>query len=132
MNYNQAIELFSKLRINGGFSVKADSLEEPTRGFMVSLQGCEAVYNLAALDAKELLFYTISHAARLKRHNAFFGGWLDGGKVYLDISVNIKSRAAALELAAKNNQLAIYDLESEDSIYLEELQPVQKREEVYI
>lgn len=132
MNNNQAKDLLNKIKVNGGFSVKVNNLDEPVRGFAVSLQGYEEVYNANVLDDSTILDYIARHKDTLKRHNAYFGAWQDGSRIYLDVSIIVKSRAAALQLAAKNNQLAIYDITRDESIYLEELQPIREREAAYI
>ena len=40
--------------------------------------------------------------------------------MYVDLSINIKDRAEALEFAKRNKQLAIFDLTNNDSIYLKD------------
>jgi hypothetical protein len=42
----------------------------------------------------------------------------DKDNFYLDISINVKDRNEAIELAKKNNQLAIFDIATGESIYL--------------
>jgi hypothetical protein len=47
--------------------------------------------------------------------DTYLGGWVDGetGKVYIDVSVNVKSGLdQALKLGEDNDQLAIFDLDS--------------------
>jgi hypothetical protein len=48
------------------------------------------------------------------------GAWLDdtSNLVYLDVSINTKSKEKALELGHKHNQLAIFDLNNFETIRL--------------
>ena len=50
--------------------------------------------------------------------NAYLGAWIDEGITYIDISVLVENKEDALELGKVNNQLAIYDIENNESIYL--------------
>lgn len=92
---------------------------ELKKGFMVSLEGTETqvagndykAINQAIADKKEII---------KDRDNLYIGLWLDGGVMYIDISINIQDKAEALEFAKYNRQLAIYDLVNNDSIYLKD------------
>ena len=42
----------------------------------------------------------------------------DNGKVYFDISTNIIDKEQAIELAKKRHELAIFDIENCESIYV--------------
>ncbi|MCI7555073.1 MAG: hypothetical protein MST00_06550 [Tenericutes bacterium] len=87
------------------------------KGFMVSLEGTESqvqdtdykAINQAIADKKEII---------KDRDNLYIGLWLDNNIMYIDISINIQDKTEALEFAKYNRQLAIYDLASNDSIYL--------------
>ena len=54
--------------------------------------------------------------------NGYIGGWLDTetGVVYLDISYNFRSLGMALSEASNTNQLAIYDIANDTSLYLKD------------
>lgn len=92
---------------------------ELKRGYMVSLEGAES-------QVKGDDYQAIKKAIEEKQtiikdnDNLFIGLWLDGGVIYVDLSINIKDKAEALEVAKKNKQLAIYDLINNDSIYLKD------------
>ena len=88
---------------NGGFSLNSDGLNA-TSGFMVS---CKDLYKI---NLSDLI-------------GGYIGGWLDvnsddKNNFYLDISINVKDKDEAIELAKKNNQLAIFDIATGESIYL--------------
>lgn len=58
------------------------------------------------------------NAKRLKKLSAFVGFWIDDGKIYLDISVNVGDKKEALRIAKENKQLAIYDCSDMETIRL--------------
>lgn len=102
---------------NGGFSLNSDGIS-PTTGYMIS---CKDLYkiNLSELTPDKLND-AIKEATKI---NGYIGGWLDTetndkDNFYLDISINIQDKNKAIELAKQNNQLAIYDIATGESIYL--------------
>ena len=102
---------------NGGFSLNSDGLNA-TSGFMVS---CKDLYKINLSDlTPDKLDNAIKEATEI---GGYIGGWLDTeandkDNFYLDISVNIQDKNKAIELAKKNNQLAIFDIATGESIYL--------------
>ena len=53
--------------------------------------------------------------ATVKENN--FGGWIEGDRLYLDVSKVYKDEKTAIVEAVKNNQEAIYDLKNDKTIY---------------
>ena len=102
---------------NGGFSLNSDGLNA-TSGFMVS---CKDLYKINLSDlTPDKLDNAIKEATEI---GGYIGGWLDvnsddKNNFYLDISINVKDKDEAIELAKKNNQLAIFDIATGESIYL--------------
>jgi hypothetical protein len=102
---------------NGGFSLNKDG-KVPVTGYMIS---CKDLYKITLSDlTPDKLDNAILEASKI---NGFIGGWLDvnsddKNNFYLDISINIKDKDEAIELAKKNNQLAIFDIATGESIYL--------------
>lgn len=102
---------------NGGFSLNKDG-KVPVTGYMIS---CKDLYKIALSDlTSDKLDNAIKEATKI---GGYIGGWLDTeandkDNFYLDISINVKDRNEAIELAKKNNQLAIFDIATGESIYL--------------
>ena len=111
-------ELLNKIFTDGGFSVQVASGVMPSSGYMVSLQGCEEVYYTEEVTNDTIPGYITRHVKQLLIPGSYLGGWLDGCKVYLDVSINVDDLRAALDLARENSQLAIYDIGRDESIYL--------------
>ena len=78
-------------------------------GYMVSVER----YGLTLTSVQELDLATFKAYQKIaKKINACIGLWIDtsdNNKFYLDISINILNKDAALEYAKQENQLAIYD-----------------------
>lgn len=85
-------------------------------GFMVSLFGYETKLNINNIEGikKEIE----NKKTEAKKRNAYIGLWVDNGLMYLDISKHIIDYNKALETARENEQLAVYDLKNDKSIYL--------------
>lgn len=90
-----------------------------TRGYMVSLEGAESQVKgddyqaiIKAIEEKQTIIKD--------KDNLYIGLWLDNDTMFVDVSINIIDKVDALEFGKKNKQLAIYDIENNDSIYLKE------------
>lgn len=87
------------------------------KGFMVSLQGQEIKVNKNDIQG-------IKKEIEKKREfignkkGLLIGLWLDSDIMFIDVSTHIVDYLEALEVARNNDQLAIYDLKNNDSIYL--------------
>ena len=118
LQYSDFTRLVNKVIDEGGFSINVNTGAIPGAGYMVSIPGAEEIRNIASFDYKDIKSYAARHFEQLAIPGAYLGAWLDGSEVYLDISINVESLAAALSLAREYRQLAIYDLSSGESIYL--------------
>lgn len=102
--------------LTGGYTWRA--LEKvPTTGYMVSVAGFEETHHYHKFCGSEVLDYEARNLLGIGR---FYGGWLDGDTVYLDVSEHYNSLTAALAAGKRNGQLAIYDLGSGQEIRLDQ------------
>lgn len=88
-------------------------------GFMVSLEGAEVQKNINDINGIKKAIEEKQEIIKNK-NNMYIGLWLDNNIMYIDISINIEDKTEALEFGKYNKQLAIYDLENNDSIYLKD------------
>lgn len=118
---NRKIGLLTRIKINtlknGGGSFNIYGNKKATNGYMCS------ILDVATIDISEFDFSVIDTIIEknkdlLKRKNIYLGTWIEGGKIYIDISKNYKSRYYCLKFAKKLNQKAIFDLNNFTSIYL--------------
>ncbi len=102
----------------GGHSVNLWTWERPVTGFMVSLKASEQVVPLETFRRlgqsiltgyihryREVIDANVGTARELH-----LGTWVDGGNVYIDLSVNVHDRPSAEALARQEHQKAYYDL----------------------
>lgn len=86
-------------------------------GYMVSIKGQEVKVNKNDIEE-------IKKEIEKKREfignkkGLYIGLWLDSDIMYVDVSIHIIDYLEALEVGRNNDQLAIYDLKNNDSIYL--------------
>lgn len=111
------LQIMQQTLLNGGSSTSLKN-KVANSGYMVALYGKEKVIN--KLSSKEIRKYINNNLKELNKDNIFIGTWVDTNtnKIYLDCSINVQSKEKALKLAKQNKQLAIFDLNSFDSIYL--------------
>jgi hypothetical protein len=110
-------KLKQMVKDNGGFSINPLG-ECPKTGYMVSIKDLYKI-SLDLIDQDDINFAS-DIASEV---NGYIGGWLDTtdtnvNNFYMDISINIQDKKQALKVARENGQLAIYDIEKNESIYL--------------
>ena len=115
------VGILTKIKIdtlkNGGGSFSIFHNEKADKGYMSSIK------DIVIIDIKDFNFSIINKIIEenknlLKRKNVYLGTWIDGGKIYIDISKNYKSKYYCLKIAKKLKQLAIFDLNTFTSIYI--------------
>ena len=110
-------EMIKEIIKNGGATLDTNYNNfNANAGFMVSLYGYETKININNIKAIKKEIETKKEEA--KKNNAYIGLWVDNGLVYVDISKHIIDYNEALETARDNEQLAVYDLKNDKSIYL--------------
>lgn len=92
----------------GGVQVPASHL---TRGTAQSHW-----YYDSAINAVERLKNGIAHDSTLSTGNLSCGLWLNDGTYYFDVSTSFHGLDIALDFARMNNQLAIYDTVTKETI----------------
>ena len=115
----------------GGFTVGQGKYSDgPKTGWMVSLKGSEATEtmehmmgpsdlpNATPLENFErnvdgmVAGFTEEHDDLLSQEGHFLGGWIDEGKFYLDVSVNVSSEEEATRMGEEHDQKAIFNVET--------------------
>lgn len=115
---NTTIDITTDILTNDGHTWSANDTDVPTTGYMVSLPDYEAKVPVDAFNPGELATYVMITAEVVAdRDDLFYGAWIDGGYVYLDISQHIASKQEALIAADLHDQLAIYDLTDQVPIF---------------
>ena len=113
--------MLNKILENGGFTLQGLSLEEVSQGYACALQGHEQIIELKDISEKVISEYVDTKSQLVQGNkNLCFGAWHDTetDKIYLDLSEVLPSKKMALKKAYKREQLAIFDLNTFESIYL--------------
>lgn len=108
------------IKNNGGFTLNKD-LKSREGGFACAISGHETVYDMDNVSELDIVDYIASKKElAAKNSNLCFGSWLDTetNKLYLDLSEVLDDKKTAIKKAYKRNQLAIFDLNTFESIYL--------------
>lgn len=98
-----------------GFSVSLHSGDEPKQGYMVAQTDHTHVFPESILDDRKALTTAIdemlmSERSAFEDKDTYLGGWVHGGKLWLEPSDNITDKARAVREAAERNQIAIWDV----------------------
>lgn len=99
-----------------GASVKPQTGEQPTTGYMVSLPNRTRFADPSELSGPRgpqvISNFARTNADALKASDMHVGSWNDSeiGKVHLDVSQNIKDRATAIRAGRRQNQKSIWDV----------------------
>ena len=124
---NRGGRLADKAISEGGFTynpVRYKDREPPKKGYALGLRkDTEATILLAAHQSRRevrslVTDYVSQHRSDIKAPGNYLGGWVDNGKLYLDISTVVTDKNEAIELARRNDQLGIYDLEKGETIMI--------------
>jgi hypothetical protein len=93
-----------------------DKFESPTSGYMVGGFGKEMIFDsIALVKVSKIEEWVESH--KLKR-DEYYGVWYDKGKVYFDVSKNIRLRFDAIRLGKVKKQIAIFEVKTGKDITL--------------
>jgi hypothetical protein len=112
-------KVLDEILLEGGVSYSLTTGEaNPKSGYMVSILGFEKQIDLDKITEQDIKDYVLTNATELWGSNRFFGGWKDGNKVVLDVSVNIDSVTQAYYTGIINKQKCIYDCSNKRYISL--------------
>lgn len=103
---------------NGGCSINIGNHKSADSGYMVAISGNELKLSLDNFNEKEIQNYILSKDIILNKKDVYLGTWIDNNIVYLDTSICVQDKEEALKIAKSSGELAIYDIEKGESIYL--------------
>ncbi|CAJ36642.1 hypothetical protein [Methanocella arvoryzae] len=112
-------DLATRVREQGGFTYNPLYGATPKSGYAVSLQGYSRVFDNNEAVSVELRQYMLETWQEMADPARYAGGWADGGRLYLDVSIVLQDEREARKTGRANNQTAIYSLGTSESIYLQ-------------
>ena len=114
MEDNKIIEIIK----NGGATLDGNYNDfKSNAGFMVSIKGQEVKVNKNDIQGIQREIEKKREFVENKK-GLFIGLWVDNDVMFIDVSIHIVNYLKALEIARNNDQLAIFDLKNNNSIYL--------------
>ena len=115
------IKKFAKQTLTSGGATMSLNTEVPTTGFFVAFQQFEKVVN-GIPDEHQLIEYLTEYVKRnaeiLALHHVMIGSWVNEEKIYLDVVQHFTDREQAIAFGIQEKQLAIYDIDNQESITL--------------
>ena len=95
-----------------------DNFHIPDKGYMVGGFGKELIFpSISEVNLSSVETWIEEHKLR---KDQYYGVWIDKGKVYFDVSVNLQDLNQSLKIALVKKQKAIYDLNKNEEIRLDE------------
>jgi hypothetical protein len=117
-----------------GYNYNAEGKKvEFNSGYMVSVEGKEykgasqkIIFDVVAkIEAEKHIIKLLDYLEYVKKlvddgiyKNLVIGFWKNEKNIFIDLSLNVKTKADALLLAKRNKQIAIYDIKNQKEIYL--------------
>jgi len=112
-----SLQVWNGLKYRNGITIGL-SFDRPKVGYSVSIYPEHGRTYKGLPDQTEIISFIETYRDILRRPNHFIGGWHCDGISYLDISVISDNKDAAIKLAARFDQQAIYNLETGETIYI--------------
>jgi hypothetical protein len=103
---------------NGGATYNLAIGDTAHKGYMVSKKGFEMKFLPETEVRVAVIQFMEKYGFELYEVENFMGAWIDEGILYMDISNNFTKRSEAIREGYKNEQLAIYDVVAQKSVYL--------------
>jgi len=103
---------------NGGATYNLANGGTVDKGYMVSKKGFEMKFQPEVDVTQAVCQFIKEFGFELYEVENFIGAWIDEGVLYLDVSNNFTKRSDAIREGYKNEQLAIYDVIAQESLYL--------------
>jgi hypothetical protein len=104
----------SGIRKHGGVTIDIHG-NMPQHGFTVGGLGEEKIVD--RLTRENVQEYHVNNATALAQPNRYFGGWIEKGQFYMDVSEVLGSRVDALAACHERLQIAAFNLDSGESVY---------------
>jgi hypothetical protein len=111
-------EFVASIIENGGATYNLAMGDTAHSGYMVSKKGFEMKFQPEVDVTQAVCQFIKEFGFELYEVENFMGAWIDEGVLYLDVSNNFAKRSDAIREGYKNEQLAIFDVVAQESLYL--------------
>jgi hypothetical protein len=110
---NPALAALGKLAEGDGFTVNPVTGETPTTGFAVAIEGHSGIHTTEEFAKNPegiIREWRAANADALADPHAMMGGWVSGGKVFLDVVHVHETKEEGIAAGKAADQIAIYNL----------------------
>lgn len=126
-------DLLKLINSNGGFTIDLKTGIQPKSGYCIALclfeqitevnNDLDIILSNYIVDHKPMLLNTLS--------DYYLGAWVNNGKIYLDVVTIVRNLKVAIRLAKINKQLAIFDLDNQKEIFINNLVYAENNDQVF-
>ena len=93
-----------------------DNFHSPDKGYMIGGFGKELIFpSISEVIIPQVESWIEEHKLR---KDQYYVVWVDSGKVYFDVSVNLQDKDQAIKIGKVKKQIAIWDLNESKEIKL--------------
>lgn len=98
---------------DSGFSIHDHLGDGPSSGYMVSIDDTEQTHALSEVlaDPDIIKDYYERHQSAMADPTKFFGAWIEGDRVFFDVSTHVTEAKRANDLGYQHHQIAYFDLQ---------------------
>ena len=131
MTNKDLLELINK---NSGFTIDLKTGIEPKSGYCIALSLFEQITDVNNNDLDIILSnYIVDHKPMLLNTlpDYYLGCWVNDDKIYLDVVTIVKDLKLAVRLAKIGKQIAIYDLDQQKEIFVNDLVYAENNDQVF-
>ncbi len=111
-------EVYDSIIVDGGIIYNMRTLEKVTKGYAVSIYKEREIRVPVSVFSRENIEKYVSNNIDLftQDGNTMLGAWKQGEMMFIDVTIVTSNKMEALDLARRNNQIAIFDLETFEEI----------------
>ena len=114
---NIASKIMDSVTVGNGGSINMLGMH-PTGGYMVGGKSWTLTARPPQFDSYTVMDFLAAHTPVLTWGTVYVGWWWNGGRIFLDISDNVKEFIPAYDLGQRRKELAIWDVLRETEITL--------------
>lgn len=119
----ETLKLVQLINKNSGFTIDLKTGIEPKSGYCIGLSLFEQITDVNNNDLELILSDYIKSKPILLNTlpDYYLGAWVNNGKIYLDVVTIVKDLKLAVRLAKIGKQIAIFDLDNQKEIFINNL-----------
>jgi hypothetical protein len=113
-------DILAYARENGGFTYNPLYGATPKHGYAVSLKDHGEAFEIGTVTSGDLQKYMQENEGKMINPAQYIGGWVNDGKLYLNISIVLGDEKEARKTVWINGGTNTYNLGTNETIYLKD------------